>query len=226
MLEFLRDPVWQFIGAIFGLIAIFFIWRQRRNKFLSYNIIANSPLFSVKDEISGKLQVLFDEKPVENVYFIVVKIFNSGNIPIKSSDYEYPVNFNFGEKTKLLSAEVIETKPPDMKISASIDETRVLLTPTLMNEKDSVTVKMLADQFNGQIIVEGRIVGIKAITESVERKFANKVLFTIIGLLAFLFGFTLAITGKVFGLTSSSILIGGSTIGILIIIILYRILKK
>lgn len=226
MLEFLRDPVWQFIGAFFGLVAIFFIWRQRRNKLLSYYILANSPLFSVKDEISGKLQVLFDEKPVENVYFIVVKIFNSGNIPIKSSDYEYPVNFNFGEKTNLLSAEVIETKPSDMKISASIDDTRVLLTPTLMNEKDSVTVKILADQFSGHILVEGRIVGIKAITKSVERKFADKVLFTIIGLLAFSFGLTTSITGKVFGLADSAILIGGLIISIFLAIIAFITLKK
>ncbi|MDY6932140.1 MAG: hypothetical protein SVJ22_09535 [Halobacteriota archaeon] len=183
MLEFLRDPVWQFIGALFGFIAIFFAWRQRRNKSLSYKIIANSPLFSVNDEISGRLRVLFDEKPVEDIYLIVVKIFNSGNISIKSSDYEYPVNFNFGKKTKLLSAEVIEKKPPEMQISTSIDGTRVLLTPTLMNENDSVTVKLLADQFNGQILVEGRIVGIKAIKESVEGKFSDTVIPLIIGVL-------------------------------------------
>lgn len=221
MLEFLRDPVWQFIGAIFGFIAIVLFWRTRQNKLLSYKVIANSPLFSVKDENRGKLQVLFDEKPVENVYFIVVKIFNSGNIPIKSSDYEYPVNFNFGDKAKLLSAEVIETKPPDMKISATIDETRVSLTPTLMNENDSVTVKMLVDQFNGQILVEGRIVGIKAIKKSGENKYAIITSYIIICALSALFGFTLAITGSVFALPRLLTLSGA-----LIIIILMRSLLK
>lgn len=112
-----------------------------------------------------------------------------------------------------------------MKISASIDETRVLLTPTLMNEKDSVTVKMLADQFNGQILVEGRIVGIKAIKESVESKFTNMVLVIIMGLLAFLFGFTLSITGRVFGLAPSTILIGALIIIIAITFIISKKLK-
>lgn len=52
MPEILRDPVWQFIGAIFALAAIVIVviiyWMQRQRKSLSYEIISCTPLLSVK----------------------------------------------------------------------------------------------------------------------------------------------------------------------------------
>ena len=91
MLEILRDQIWQFVGAAFGFVAIIIsiiLWRtQRRRKALSYDIISRAPLLSVDDEIKGKLKIYFDGKPVQDIHLVLVKIINSGNVPIVSTDY-------------------------------------------------------------------------------------------------------------------------------------------
>lgn len=173
MLDILRDSIWQFIGAILALIAIILILVQRKRKALSYKIISNTPLVKIKEDIKGRLQVLFDEKPVENIYLIIIKFINSGNLPIKSADYESPVNLNFNENVQLLTAEVIDTNPKTLEASAKIERTKVLLKPTLLNENDSITIKVLVNQFDGNFSVGGRIIGVKEIRELTERKWLN-----------------------------------------------------
>ena len=153
MLDILRDSIWQFIGAILALIAIILILVQRKRKALSYKIISNTPLVKIKEDIKGRLQVLFDEKPVESIYLIIIKFINSGNLPIKSADYESPVNLNFNEDVQLLTAEVIDTNPKTLEASAKIEGTKVLLKPTLLNENDSITIKVLVNQFDGNFSV-------------------------------------------------------------------------
>lgn len=170
MLDILRDSIWQFIGAILALIAIILILVQRKRKALSYKIISNTPLVKIKEDIKGRLQVLFDEKPVENIYLIIINFINSGNLPIKSADYESPVNLNFNEDVQLLTAEVIDTNPKTLEVSAKIEGTKVLLKPTLLNENDSITIKVLVNQFDGNFSVGGRIIGVKEIRELTERK--------------------------------------------------------
>ena len=165
-MAFLRDEVWQFIGAFFGLVAIIVtivLYRtQRRRKALSYEIISRTPLLSIGDEIKGKLQILFDGKPVQDIHLIVLKIINSGNVPIVSTNYERPVNLSFGENSWILTAEVSETDPEDLRATVNIENAKVALEPVLLNGGDSITLKLLVSQL-GEINVDGRIVGVKDI---------------------------------------------------------------
>lgn len=170
MIEIIRDPMWQFIGVILVIIIPLILYLvQRRRKALSWEIISNTPLLSIDDEIRGNLQVLFDGKPVQDVQLIIVEIINSGNVAIKSTDYERPINLDFGENAHILTAEVTETTPDNLDVSINIEGTKVLLNPTLMNGKDSITIKTIVGQFNDQITVEGRIVGVKEVQKSTKR---------------------------------------------------------
>lgn len=177
MWDILRDPMWQFIGAILAAAAIFIsialYLRQRRRKDLSYEIVSRTPLLSVStraQEIKKQLQILFNGKPVQQVHLIVIKIINSGNMPILSTDYERPVSLNLGEEAQILTAEVVETDPDSLRTSARIEGKSVVLTPSLLNEKDSITLKMLVSRFVNQITVDGRIVGVKNIRKSVKKR--------------------------------------------------------
>ena len=102
MVELLRDPLWQFVGAIFGLvaigIAILIFWLQRTRKSLGYEVISNTSLLTIKEELEGKLQILYEKESVNNVQLIVIKLINTGNLPIASNDYELPLRliFNIG----------------------------------------------------------------------------------------------------------------------------------
>ena len=173
MFEILRDPIWQFIAVILALaailISIFLYQKQRRRKALSYEIISRTPLLSMEEEVKGKLQILFDKKPVQQVHLIVVRIVNSGNLPILSPDYERPIGFSFGEKGKILTTEVVETYPSSLRASVRIEGEKVVLDSALLNQGDSIKLKILVSQFDGQIAVDGRIVGVKDIQESSEK---------------------------------------------------------
>jgi hypothetical protein len=169
MPELLRDPMWQFIGVVLALAAIcvsvVLYLLQRRRKALVYEFLSRTPLLSMKEEVEGKLQILFDGEPVSDVHLVVVKIVNSGNVPITAHDYERPLALSVGAKAKILTAEVSETVPESLQALATIgpDRTDVVLTPVLLNGGDSATIKMLVSQFSGGIRVDGRIVGVKDI---------------------------------------------------------------
>ena len=185
MWDILRDPLWQFIGAVLvvlGIIISVVVLRQERHrKKLSYEIISSTPLLSSKEEISGKLQILFKGNPVEDVHLIEIKIANSGNMPITSAEYERPVNFGFGDKAQILTAEVIETNPKNLEAPADIQAGRIVLAPVLLNSGDTITLRMLISQFDGHVNVDGRIVGVKEIKKSAEKTIQSLVI-TICGM--------------------------------------------
>ncbi|MFZ3064412.1 MAG: hypothetical protein WA277_03895 [Nitrospirota bacterium] len=144
MIEFFHDQTWQFIiptaiAVLAIVVSILIYLKQRQSKLLSYEILTHTPLLSLEEKIKGKLQILFDGKPVEDVNLIEVRIINSGNIPILSTDYEYPVNLGFGEKTKILTAEVFQTNPKSLKATVNIEGAKVILRPVLLNSGDSIS---------------------------------------------------------------------------------------
>jgi hypothetical protein len=101
MIEFLRDSIWQFICGIGGIgVAVLIYFLQRRKKSLPYQVLAATPLLTVNEELKGKIQVTFEGTPVQNVHLVLLKILNNGNVPIASSDFELPLSFSFGEKSR------------------------------------------------------------------------------------------------------------------------------
>ena len=131
MIELIRDQMWGFVAAISGIIILILglVWHRR--KVLSWEIISNTPLVSIDEEIRGNIQVLFDGKPVQDAQLIIVEIINSGNVAIKSIDYERPINLDFGENARILTAEVTETTLDSLGASINIEGTKVFLNPTL-----------------------------------------------------------------------------------------------
>jgi len=172
MSDILRDPVWQFVATILAVIAILvsisLYLKQRRRKMLSYEIVSRTPLLSIEEEIKGVLKILYEGEPVQQVHLIVTTIMNSGNTPILVNEYERPISLGFGEEAQILTAEIAKTQPDSLRASTSIEDDKVTLQPTLLNGGDSITLKMLVSKFDGEITVDGRIVGVKEIQESRE----------------------------------------------------------
>lgn len=175
MAEFIQDPIWQFIITVFATIAavltpILLYLKQRKNKQLSYEIISSTPLISARREYKDKLNIFFEKKLVEQVHLLVIKIFNSGNLSILTDDYDRHISLNFGEKAQTLTAEIINTDPESLESSVGmlVNEKgkEVTLSPVMLNNGDSITLKMLVNKFGGEVVVDGRIVGVKEIMQS------------------------------------------------------------
>jgi hypothetical protein len=125
---------------------------------------------------------------------LVIKISNSGNIPITNTDYERPLGFDF--KSKILEAEVIKTVPDDLKIKLDIAYDQILIEPKLLNEDDSLWIKVILSEFTGTIKPDVRIFGIKAIQDKTNKgknslfsMLLGILLGTVIGLSVVLFTF-------------------------------------
>ncbi len=156
-LEFMRDPLWQFIGVIVALIAIiitiYFSLRSRREKpikRLSPVIITETPLVSIREEeeLKGRLVVLFDKQPMQkpDISMLIIEFSNTGTEPIDDEDYSGPIRIECGENSEVLTANVTKTEPNDFDAKAEIDPTdptKALLNPVLLNAGQSVTVKIL-----------------------------------------------------------------------------------
>jgi hypothetical protein len=174
MSEIMRDPLWNFVATLVGsvslLVTIFLSVKQRQRKALSYEILSDESLLSVKNEIKGKLQILYEGKAVQQMRLIVLRIFNSGNVPIQISDYEQSTQLCFGKNAQILSAEVVGVDPKELNVSINIEENKVIVNPILLNKTDFFKIKILTTKSCDQPLITGRIVGVKKISKFVGPK--------------------------------------------------------
>jgi len=174
----LSNPIYQGIGAIFGLAAIIlsliFWWTDRQRRELSYQVVSNTPLISVKEEeeLKGRLEVMFDKQAAQNLNLnsVIVKVINSGNVPIGEDDYYgHPIEFRFGENAEVLTASVVKTEPVDFDAKAEPSGTKALLQPVLFNKGQSITIKMLVKQ-GAKFQVYAHIKGIDSVKIYIESR--------------------------------------------------------
>lgn len=184
MIDFLRDQIWQFIGAFLGFVAIiltFVIYRLQyrskeltvRNKF-HFQLIPES-----QDDLKGKIEIRYENEPVQKVYVVFITIENTGTEPILPTDYIRPITFYFGKNARILTAEVIEQHPdyleavlepvvfessPEVGVLPVIQENKRTLSKVLLNTGWYIRVKFLISQYN-RTEISGLIAGVKEIKE-------------------------------------------------------------
>lgn len=148
-------------------IGIITSWRliQHRipnTKELSWDIISDTQVLSINKELA---QILLDKHPLSDAHLLVLKISNTGNIPILREDYEDAIQFNFGKEIKILSAEIVNTEPSGLKdrVPFKVDAENAFLGPLLLNSKDAITFKVLLIGRNFKIIPLARIKGLSQI---------------------------------------------------------------
>ena len=166
MVEILRDPIWQFVGALFAFIAtlvsIYLFLLQSKKKSLRYDVLSFTPILTVGDALKEKIEILYEGNPVQNVHFAVVRFYNDGNIPIKESDYVLPLGIFFGEDSKILSAEIVDTTPKTLNPEFTIKPPLVAFAPLLLNAGDTFTFRALVARSTDKpfLVPFARIVGI------------------------------------------------------------------
>jgi hypothetical protein len=180
-----RDPVWQFVGALIGIIsiitsiAIVIIRRQKRE--ITYRIISKLPLAAKVENADEQLSIYFRSRRVSDVYLYIISFKNSGNQSIKSDDYERPIAVRVTTPGRLLIGEIINTKPgsllPEIISFDSIEFKRKIIAnnpkgasnqlsikPILLNPNDEYTLKIIISNYQTEsLVIDGRIVGISEI---------------------------------------------------------------
>jgi hypothetical protein len=196
MLELLRDPAWQFVGAVLALVAvaatvaIYLLQRQRKS--LSYDLVSTNQLLTVREEVEGKLQVLYEGQPTRDIQLLVLRLVNSGNVAIASTDYERELSIATGVRSKILSAVITNVEPDNLIAEVVTEDARVTLKPVLLNPRDTITLKILVSDFE-DIVVDGRIIGVKEIVD-INKLTAYQIMSWALWILLFFFGIYLMVS--------------------------------
>ncbi len=164
-MDYSNPNFWQVVSIVAAVVIMLItLYIQRRKKSLVYTILTEAPLLSVDDEIKGKLQITLDGISVQNVHLILIKIWNNGNTPIATIDFEKPLKILLNDNVNILSAKVLDRKPknldPNLKI---ISQNQFAIEPLLLNKQDSFTIRFLAAEYISEIAVNARINGVKDI---------------------------------------------------------------
>jgi phosphate transport system substrate-binding protein len=187
LLADLGDPVSQFwigvgsliLSAVAIVITVLLALRGRQRKRLTYEVVSNTSVINVNNDVGEDLELLLGGQIVNNVRLYVIKVVNAGNIPIDEQDYRSFPSFRFqseyarpvvraaihltGSETFLLPRPADQQQ--QLKDMIEIDETpgqTVILKPPLLNPRQAVHVRVLLEA-NGpkstSIKVSGQIVG-------------------------------------------------------------------
>jgi hypothetical protein len=168
MIDFLRDPLWQFVGVVLALLslasAFWIYWLQRQVKELAFGIISSRRLLAIDDDLSSRVTVQLDGKAVKSLHLLVFGLKNSGPRALASADFQKPfeIRFNAGQ---VISTEVASQLPPNLNpvLVPGIDS--VSLQPLLLNPGDQVVIQVLLSSAKPSYEVDARIVEVASLSE-------------------------------------------------------------
>jgi hypothetical protein len=159
-------------GVVVAIGIPFFIyWLSTRRKALSYRIVSDTQLLTINEEVLGRIEVLFEGVKTANLGLVLLDVENTGNEPIKRDDFERPFSGAFYQFAEIISAEVVRCNPPGLlgpEQGIRVSANRFTLTPCLLNPKDSIRMKFLVKEHNGEMRIDGRIVDVKQITRATD----------------------------------------------------------
>src|ERR1700719_931904 len=158
------------VGILTVLASIIIYQLQKRKKNLSYTILSNIELLTKNEKVTGKVQVLYEGHEVNNIQVLTLKLFNGGNTSIDKTDFNEDIKIEFPSPTKILSVELVSTRPKDLSVSCDdISPNGVIIFPLLLNGGDEITYKFIGDGELKDFTITGRIKDISSIKKVKEK---------------------------------------------------------
>ncbi len=177
-MEILRDSIWQFVGALLGLMAIavtiYIYFLQRSKKRLSYEVLSESLIVSVDKEVKSDIQIMYKGKEIQDMGLVILKLINNGTTSISSNDYESPIFLSFGPNSEILNIEIVERKPKALMPVLKNNQVNAELAPVLLNPKDSFIAKFIVLKPSNIVEIKGRILGVKDIENLTTNTYSKK----------------------------------------------------
>src|SRR5260221_8013192 len=147
--DFLHDPnaIATWVGAAFGIlgvgVAIFGIVyplrNQRNRKEITCQVRADSPVVSVNEEVKERIKIEFDGQKVEEMSFVILKIWNSGDVSVKPSDYIDSIIFDF-EDREVLDVSIVSMEPGSLIKPEDLQKFLADNKPLPQKEKRTITL--------------------------------------------------------------------------------------
>lgn len=171
-MEFLRDPAVSAVLAALALVVAWLVYRGRKRKELRYEVLSATRVLTQREELANRVRILFGERDVRDVSLVLVQLFNTGNDPIVPADFSQQLTLWLSGGT-ILSAEVIETWPPNVDTVVEVVDNRARLVPRLINGDDIITIRLIITEYQAPVKVDARIVGVSRVREIGPRTFES-----------------------------------------------------
>lgn len=157
------DPVFQFwigicsliLSALAIAVTIILAVRSRQRKLLTYEVVSNSSVVNVDNDVGEDLKLLLEGRVVTKVRLHMIKLSNAGNTAISPEDYPHPLNFEFNSPPyphPLIRCGIHKTEPENLLpahqlknlVAINAPEQRtVMLRPPLLNPREAIFLKVL-----------------------------------------------------------------------------------
>jgi hypothetical protein len=154
MADITKEPAWQLmaIAAIgLGIALIILIIAESRlprtRKFLTYEIQTFTPDILV---VNGR-------GSIPGSVVMMLKIMNTGNIPITPLDFGGALCFHLEEDRKIYSAEIVDSMPSTLRPMVDIAPACIVLHPTRLAGHESMTIKAVIDGRSYGVRVNARL---------------------------------------------------------------------
>lgn len=165
-MEYLRDELWQFIGAVFAFIAIIvsviiFLF-QRTRKEISYQFFT---VKMIEAGFSEYIKIRYKNTLLKEIHSSSITIANTGNIPITANDFHDNVVIEFRKNIFILGAKIVQTHPEGIDVKLDVSDNQIVIEKTLLNDGDRIVVGVLSKEpiDRKDLLIKARVAGVKII---------------------------------------------------------------
>lgn len=163
------------IATCIGIMTSIVLWLlNQRRKELSFRVLWKQPLVNLRGVAKRHLDIRFKGGTVSDAHLMILRIWNSGHLPISGNEFQTQLKIAFTPGTEVVSANVIETHPADLDERSKKDEAgkafvdkiqanTIFLYNILLNPGDEITLQIIVRNCVSNPTVEGHIQGISRI---------------------------------------------------------------
>jgi hypothetical protein len=158
-LERLR-PWFPFLTLLSPIVAVVLYLLSGHRYDLSTELLAVSHVVDVGPERPAGLAVALNGRSIETLDSVSVRVSNSGNAPLRSTDFEEPLLFEYGPDAEVVSAAIADALPLGLDPRVGTEGGKVRIQPLLLNPGDRFTLNALVTgRWNGPIFL-ARVAGV------------------------------------------------------------------
>jgi len=166
--QFIRNNWKWLIGILLSFFAVvipsWISMSQNQSKSVDVSVSNVTPIVEKQAGGIEDIVVTVSGVPIDKPYLSIIKIANSGGLPVTREDYEKPLEISVGENVQIIKAIVSETIPKGISANITWERNKFFFHPALLNPEDTVIVNVLTGSATPVFDATGRISGIKNIS--------------------------------------------------------------
>ncbi|MGO4521133.1 hypothetical protein AB4076_11010 [Dyella sp. 2RAF44] len=114
---------------------------------LSFGVIGQRVVAGSAESVAGKVKIIFDGQEVGRLSRVFIAWMNTGDLPVKATDFEGEMMVTLSGVKRLFSAQLSHSFPSSLAPSVSLRGNDVTISPVLLNSGDYVVVELVVESF-------------------------------------------------------------------------------